>query len=95
MNYKLTEGPDELAADAACVELLMKEPDCAEVLALEPIGHLQYIYLIRTPFTFPAFAVGSCSHDLEEVQILLTCGSEWCARDNFARIIATENNLTD
>ncbi len=69
-------------------ELIRREQDVRQVIALQPLGDGRALYLIETPFmTFPKFVVGSTNEHNDDVRILMACGARWSAEAEFDQIL--------
>jgi len=62
-------------------DIIGRESDVKQVVELEQVGD-RVRYLIETPFaTFPRFVVGSCTRNVQDVCIEMSCGALESAMD--------------
>jgi hypothetical protein len=69
-------------------DLIRREQDVRQVIALQPLGDGRALFVIETPFmTFPKFVVGSTNEHNDDVRILMSCGARWSAESAFDEIL--------
>ena len=83
-DFRLSGGSDPLTE--ALLDLrhrIAGQPDVLRVMDIKPHPTTPglFLYLIQTPFQFPAYVIGVTDAMNEAPRPLITCGMEWSACD--------------